>query len=344
MIATADRESVCSSQSTTSGRASPLSDYSWVASPSTANWSPAASPTTPYRNISPTSQLDIQMRFTPYLDDSERKRRHLHLRRASSQSNIRRASSQSKLRRAPSHSALRRDSDTYSSRHAPSGKPPRRPASTANLKASAKKQRHFNQKYHNSDKLFIVYCKDDLKKGWPEIQALRLKMLPTILGNDYDRSVEENRMISGLNGMYYRENDLAMPALTPDGSGLEFVEKDGRWWECIRSQKCRTGDDRTMRKTNSSDARPRGMVERYPEEVLKYWDKHVQHFVLKEKREEILARAIRYSRSTAKLISLFVPGIFKANNLSAYRSDPCRAEKTLWRSSMVARQQRGSRA
>lgn len=292
VIAAADRESVCSTTSTTSGRASPQSsEYSWAASPSTAHWSPAASPTTPYHNISPQTQLDIHMRYSSFQDESERKKRHLHLRRASSQSDLRRVSS---------HSALRAGYDTYSSRLGPSSKQLRRPASAANLKACAKKERHFNQKYQNPDKLFIVYCKDDLKKGWPEIQALRLKMLPILLGNDYDPTVEEKRKIAGLNGMYYRENDLQMPVLTPDGSGLEFVEKDGRWWECIRSQKCRTGDDRTNKKPNASDARPRGMVERYPEEVLEYWDKHVQHFVPKEKREDVLARAIRYSESTSK--------------------------------------------
>lgn len=289
VIAAADRESVCSTTSTTSGRASPQSsEYSWAASPSTAHWSPAASPTTSYHNISPQSQLDIHMRYSSFQDESERKKRHLHLRRASSQSDLRRVSS---------HSALRAGYDTYSSRLGPSSKQLRRPASAANLKACAKKERHFNQKYQNPDKLFIVYCKDDLKKGWPEIQALRLKMLPVLLGNDYDPTVEEKRKIAGLNGMYYRENDLQMPVLTPDGSGLEFVEKDGRWWECIRSQKCRTGDDRTNKKPNASDARPRGMVERYPEEVLEYWDKHVQHFVPKDKREDVLARAIRYSKS-----------------------------------------------
>lgn len=310
VIAAADRESVHSTQCT-SGRASPQSEYSWAAtSPSTAQWSPATSPTTPHYNISPQSQLDIQMRYTPYQDESERKKRHLAL------NHLRRASSQSELRRASSHSALRGGFDAYSSRLAPGSKQLRRPASTANLKVCKKKERHFNQKYQNPDKLFIVYCKDDLKKGWAEIQALRLKMLPLLLGNDYDPTVEENRQVSGLNGMYYRENDLNMPVLTPDGSGLEFVEKDGRWWECMRSQKCRTGDDRTTKKPSAADAsRCRGMVERYPEEVLEYWDKHVQHFVPKENREEVLARAIRYCKSTSAFTTCVLPHcVFEANS------------------------------
>ncbi|KAJ4420603.1 hypothetical protein N0V82_004271 [Gnomoniopsis sp. IMI 355080] len=261
------------------------------------------------------------MRYTPYQDDSERKRRHLHLRRASSQSNLRRVSS---------HSALRASFDTYSLRLAPSSKQLRRPASTANLKASAaKKERHFNQKYADPDKLFIVYCKEDLKKGWPEILALRLKVLPILLGNDYDASVEEKRKISGLTGMFYREDDLQMPVLTPDGSGLEFIEKDGRWWECIRSQKCR---DRASKKPNGSDTRPRGMVERYPEEVLKYWDKHVQHFVPQEKRDEVLSRAIRYSRIRAEQRKRFGVPQWELDNKEDRRMDitPGRADESLF--------------
>lgn len=285
MIAAADRESVHSPQSSTTGRCSPRSECSWTVDspPSSAHSSPVASPTSRYYNIPSQTQLDIQIRYTPYQDDSERLKRHLALTR---------------LRRVSSQSAFRAGFDTYSSRLARSNKQLRRPASTASLKTCAKKERHFNQKYQNPDKLFIVYCKDDLKKGWAEIQALRLKMLPILLGNDYDGTVEENREIAGLNGRYYRENDLNMPVLTPDGSGLEFVEKDGRWWECTRSQKCRTGQGRGSKKSNASDTRPRGMVERYPEEVLQYWDNHVKHFVPKEKRDEILGRAIKYCRSS----------------------------------------------
>lgn len=187
--------------------------------------------------------------------------------------------------------------------------------------AGGERDRHFNQKYKNPDKLFIIYHKDDLKWGWRAIQERRLELLPVLLGTDYDRSVEERRKVAGLNGMYYRQNDLNMPVLTSDGSGLVFVERDGRWWECSRSQKCRTGEDNIsspiaaasignaagnhpVRKAADgaaiaggvADTRPRGMVERYPEEVLLYWENHVRHFVPEEKAAEVYARAKRYCK------------------------------------------------
>lgn len=128
--------------------------------------------------------------------------------------------------------------------------------------------------------------------------------------------------MSGLNGMYYRENEH-MSVLTPDGSGLVFAEKDGRWWEVSSSQKCRTNgpdsniNDNSNRTGASSsarrgsgvgtgvnaattaapaDTRPRGMVERYPEEVVHYWDRHVRHFIPEERQAEVLARARRFSK------------------------------------------------
>lgn len=220
------------------------------------------------------------------------------------------------LRRVTSRATIhgggsRSSSSSFDIAHHPAAKQPRRPASYPNLKSSdvpsgppGKSSRHFNQKYTNPDRLFIVYCKEDQKMGWPEIITRRLEMLTVLLGHDYDREVEEKRQIHGINGRYYRENDI-MPLLTPDGSGLVFREKDGRWWECVLSQKCRVdehregavgggGGGRRKGGGGGADARPRGMVERYPEEVLEYWDSHVRFFVPEETREEVFARATRY--------------------------------------------------
>lgn len=172
-----------------------------------------------------------------------------------------------------------------------------------------------------------MYHKEDQRWSWPAILARRLQLLPVLLGPEYNRQVEERRRVSGLNGMYYRENEH-MSVLTPDGSGLVFTEKDGRWWEVARSQKCRTSgsdsnnnDDNNNTNKNragaSSDARrgsgagtgvnaataavvadtrPRGMVERYPEEVVHYWDRHVRHFIPEERQAEVLARARRFCK------------------------------------------------
>lgn len=330
-------------------RGSPGSEYSWhgggggagagggigsvpgLSPLSTAHTSPAVSPTTPTYSIPSQTQLEIQVRLgllgphhqqdaLGHMDMVSNRRLLLaRSRRASSaqhhhqqQQQSRRASGTGSV--SGGRTASRQPSMTFhNDNHLSHSHDAAAAAGVGDARDSTTdRERHFNQKYKNPDKLFIVYCKDDLRWGWPAIQAQRLPLLPILLGNDYDRSVEERRKVAGLNGMYYRENDLNMPVLTPDGSGLEFVERDGRWWECTRSQKCRTGESNAAgscgRKGSSTstkrgsvggcaaDSRPRGMVERYPEEVLLYWDKHVRHFVPEDKRAEVYARAERYCK------------------------------------------------
>ncbi|KAK7740562.1 hypothetical protein SLS53_005406 [Cytospora paraplurivora] len=201
---------------------------------------------------------------------------------------------------------------------------------------------HFNQPYTRSVKLFILYYKDDCKYGWPAINARRVELLPVLLGGSYKREVEDNRKVAGINGFYYRLNAM-MPALTPDGSGLQFLEKDGRFWEFTESSKCRTttttaasaaaasaaaAEDvrpgtlgsteaataatasagptttttttSTTTTTTRTDARPRGMVDRYPEEVVHYWDDYVRHFVPPEKHAEVYNKAKRYCEIRAE--------------------------------------------
>lgn len=298
---------------------------------STAHTSPILSPTTPPASFSiPTkNQLQICLRLTDYQDDQERQRRKL---------------TQIRARRTPSRHSLYGDLDAQHFRrtHSPSHSihlhlhhqqkctqpsatanvPPRPtlPASSLSTTEDAsEREPHFNQKYKDPDKLFIVYHKEDQRWSWPAILTRRLQLLPVLLGPEYNRQVEERRRVSGLNGMYYRENEN-MSVLTPDGSGLVFVEKDGRWWEVARSQKCRTGggsgpggtaadssnNNRGGARRGSgtgtgaaaavavADTRPRGMVERYPEEVVHYWDRHVRHFIPEEKQAEVLARARSY--------------------------------------------------
>lgn len=246
---------------------------------STAQTTPAVSPITPpaHYNISSQNALGIQILLT----DEQSPRGRLGQRLALVHSR----------RTANRPSAYGLDQPQSRRRRRISRQPPR----------GGNKNRHFNQKYKNPDKLFNVYHREDLKWGWPAIQARRLQLLTCLLGHDYDRAVEEARTVAGLNGMYYRENDLNMPVLTPDGSGLVFVERDGRWWECTRSQKCRDVDvnSKTARRDSVGTAtKPRGMVERYPEEVLLYWEDHVRRFVPEDKRRDVYSRAVLYSKST----------------------------------------------
>lgn len=296
MIQRADTLSLRSARSSI---AESSSEWSYIGAPSptstaTLYGSPAISPTTPSYNFAPTHTYPAApaepRAAIPYHEESALRLKRKTLRRVTSRATI--------------HSF-----DPVSERT----KQPRRPASNPNLKptgSTTNKPRHFNQKYKDPDKLFIVYHKEDLKKPWPEILKQRLAMLPVILGRDYDAEVEEKRQVNGINGMFYRENDV-MPLLTPDGSGLVFREKDGRWWECVQSQKCRVDEQQQHGETSSGggsggrrkgggggggglDARPRGMVERYPEEVLEYWDSHVRFFVPEERRLEVFERAKKY--------------------------------------------------
>lgn len=62
---------------------------------------------------------------------------------------------------------------------------------------------------------------------------------------------------------------------------------------------------------SAADTRPRGMVERYPEEVLLYWDNHVRHFIPEDKREEVYARAKRYCTFGDPFLLLFDPHVSK---------------------------------
>lgn len=305
---------------------------------STAHTSPIISPTTPPASFSipNQNQLQICLRLTDYRDDQERQKRKL---------------TQIRSRRTPSRHSLYGDLDaqhfrgTHSPSHSihlhhhhhqqqrkrspvtttalPLPPPSNLPVSSSSTTENAnEREPHFNQKYKDPDKLFIVYHKEDQRWSWPAILTRRLQLLPVLLGPEYNRQVEEHRRVSGLNGMYYRENEN-MSVLTPDGSGLVFAEKDGRWWEVARSQKCRTGGPENSSNNGggrgrrgsgagttsasastsaaaitAADTRPRGMVERYPEEVVHYWDRHVRHFIPEERQAEILARARRYSKSS----------------------------------------------
>lgn len=310
--------SVFSSTSLRSARSSITEDIEFTLVPysppaSTLYESPAVSPTTPSHTFDPG--------YTLIQDDRERERRQHHLRIK-------------EIRRIPSRGSIQGSDDTIyhyqqqlqqqpsaqTLRPARSNKQLRRPSSKSSLRApplpsqgdpeAAPRERHFNQKYSDPDKLFTMYCREDLKKAWSDIRALRLGMLPLLLGADYDRRVEENRTVNGLNASYYREND-SIPVMNEDGCGLLFKEHGGRYWECVRSQKCRSeesgesGSGGGGRKRNGSaaDPRPRGMVERYPEEVLNFWDSHVKHFlralgVSEEKVVEVYARAMKYCKLT----------------------------------------------
>lgn len=260
---------------------------------STALPSPAVTPTAQFFNITTQSQIDICMNLGLY-QDAHREVDEKHQQRLSSP----------RYRRACSRPSPYGGFDTsaHPRRRASGSRNSSRPPTTST--GEGERDRHFNQKYHPADRLFIVWGKDDENWGWHTILRRRLPLLPVLLGGEYDRSVEENRKVAGLNGMYYRENDLNFPVLTPDGSALVFVEKDGRWWECTRSQKCRTDENGNSIKGRkrggagagaggAADPRPRGMVERYPEEVLLYWHQ-VREFVPEEKRAEVHARAKRY--------------------------------------------------
>jgi hypothetical protein len=170
------------------------------------------------------------------------------------------------------------------------------------------KKPHFNLRYTKSVKLFILYHKEDCGWGWKPINRRRVDLLPVLYRGGYKPEIEENREVAGINGYYYRLNNI-MPALTPDGSGLRFVERGGRFWELTEPCKCRDrpgrGEERKKgggkkatkaRDKEDAEARPRGMVDRYPEEVVYYWDEFVKHFVPQARHAEVYARAKRYCK------------------------------------------------
>lgn len=171
------------------------------------------------------------------------------------------------------------------------------------------KKPHFNLRYPKSVKLFILYHKEDCGWGWKAINKRRVDLLPVLYRDGYKPEIEENREVAGINGFYYRLNEV-MPALTPDGSGLRFVEHGGRSWELTEPSKCREGAGRGEerrkagggggsgggRAKGDAEARPRGMVDRYPEEVVYHWDEFVKHFVPQNRQAEVYARAKRHCK------------------------------------------------
>ncbi|KAK2605137.1 hypothetical protein N8I77_008001 [Diaporthe amygdali] len=173
-------------------------------------------------------------------------------------------------------------------------------------KGNQQKKPHFNLRYSRSVKLFILWHKEDCGWGWKAINRKRVDLLPVLYREGYKPEIEENREVAGINGFYYRLNDV-MPALTPDGSGLRFVEHGGRSWELTEPSKCREGrEDRRKgcggrgKAKADGEARPRGMVDRYPEEVVYHWDEFVKHFVPQGRQAEVYARAKRYCEIRAE--------------------------------------------
>lgn len=178
-------------------------------------------------------------------------------------------------------------------------------------KGKQQKKPHFNLRYPKSVKLFILYHKEDCGWGWKAINKRRVDLLPVLYRGGYKPEIEENREVAGINGFYYRLNEV-MPALTPDGSGLRFVEHGGRSWELTEPSKCREGPGRgeerrsggrggRCKDKDDADARrPRGMVDRYPEEVIYYWDEFVKHFVQQSRQAEVYARAKRHCKFSHK--------------------------------------------
>lgn len=175
-------------------------------------------------------------------------------------------------------------------------------------KGKQQKKPHFNLRYPKSVKLFILYHKEDCGWGWKAINKRRVDLLPVLYRGGYKPEIEENREVAGINGFYYRLNEV-MPALTPDGSGLRFVEHGGRSWELTEPSKCREGPGRGeerrggggrvgrgKEKDDADARRPRGMVDRYPEEVVYYWDEFVKHFVQQSRQAEVYARAKRHCK------------------------------------------------
>lgn len=166
---------------------------------------------------------------------------------------------------------------------------------------------HFNHRYSKSVKLFILYHREDCGWAWKPINKRRVDLLPVLYREGYRPDIERNRQVAGINGFYYRLNEV-MPALTPDGSGLCFVEHDGRSWELTVPVKCRDVKQKKKKKScggaaagrgkaeGDVKAEPRGMVDRYPEEVVYHWDEFVKHFVPQNRHAEIYARARRYCK------------------------------------------------
>lgn len=270
---------------------------------STASPPPMLVPRTPeaHHTITPETHVKIELRLSDFAD--QLKRLEQTNRRRLQPARERRPSS----RQAPYSTAAsergRRGSSTSSRSSTKGGQPGTPPRGKP-------KKPHFNLRYPKSVKLFILYHKEDCKWGWKAINRRRVDLLPVLYRGGYKPEIEENREVAGINGFYYRLNEV-MPALTPDGTGLRFVEDGGRSWELTEPSKCREGPGRgDERKKNGGgggrgtkakdkddvEARPRGMVDRYPEEVVYHWDEFVKHFVPQARQAEVYARAKRYCK------------------------------------------------
>lgn len=260
---------------------------------STASPPPRLVPRTPeaHHAISPETHLNIKLRLSDLADQlkcleqlNKRIIQPARGRRPSSRQAPYSTASSDRGRRGSSNPGGRSDTT-------PRGKQQKKP--------------HFNLRYPKSVKLFILYHKEDCGWGWKAINKRRVDLLPVLYRDGYKPEIEENRQVAGINGFYYRLNEV-MPALAPDGAGLRFVEHGGRSWELTEPSKCREGPCRGEEKRKGgtrggkakedADARPRGMVDRYPEEVVYYWDEFVKHFVQPARHAEVYARAKRYCK------------------------------------------------
>ncbi|KAG8156714.1 hypothetical protein KVR01_013505 [Diaporthe batatas] len=275
---------------------------------STASPPPTLAPRTPeaHHTIAPETHLKIELRLSDLADQLKR------LEQANKRLSLQPARGRRPSSRQAPYSTAGSDKDrrgsSTSSKGGQSGAAPKG-------KGQPKKP-HFNLRYPKSVKLFILYHKEDCGWGWKAINERRVGLLPVLYRGGYKPEIEENREVAGINGFYYRLNEV-MPALTPDGSGLRFVEQGGRTWELTEPCKCREGPARggerrkgcggggraskaSKDKDDAEAARPRGMVARYPEEVVYYWDEFVKHFVPQARHAEVYARAKRYCEIRAE--------------------------------------------
>ncbi|KKY35959.1 hypothetical protein UCDDA912_g04098 [Diaporthe ampelina] len=265
--------------------------------PSTASPPPRLVPRTPeaHHAITPVAHLNIKLRLSDLADEMkwlEQLNRRILLparrRRPSSRQAPYSTTSSARGRRGSSNPGVRAET------------PPR---------DKQQKEPHFNLRYPKSVKLFILYYKEDCGWGWEAINKRRVDLLPVLYRDGYKPEIEEKRKVAGINGFYYRLNEV-MPALAPDGASLRFVEHGGRSWELTEPSKCREGPCRGEEKRKGgarggktredAEARPRGMVDRYPEEVVYHWDEFVKHFVPPARHAEIYARAKSYCEIRAE--------------------------------------------
>lgn len=278
---------------------------------STASPPPTLAPRTPeaHHIIAPENHLKIELQLSDFQDQLKRLEQ-IHRKGLLQPARGRRPSS----RQTPYSTAAchrERRGPSTSNQGGQSGALPK-----GRAKGKPKKP-HFNLRYPRSVKLFILYHREDCRWGWQAINERRVGLLPVLYRGGYKPEIEENREVGGINGFYYRLNEV-MPALTPDGSGLRFVEHGGRFWELTEPCKCREGPGRGAERSNgggggggraskasrdkddAEEARPRGMVARYPEEVVYHWDEFVKHFLPQARHAEVYTRAKRYCEIRAE--------------------------------------------